>query len=186
MSARDSGKGGNWVGPAWMQRALLALKDSFDVHLDMKRDMVEFLLDEGFWIVSKKSTTDESRWSSAINRFNANLNPDRDEFFKFTELWALMKRFDRHALFLAMAKDLGYEVRRVPTDERLQALLERVADQLRIGNDQQAYLLHQVEQLGGADVLRRIHPAIAAGTASFSFGEPGTDGEDEPGRERGV
>lgn len=111
-----------WTTEAWLREALGALRRTLDVDARTKNEMVQFLLDEGFWDKEKLST-----WESAIAKFNSCLNPSKSEFFKVGELWALSKRFGRHDLFLAMAADLGYEVRRLPTEERQQELLEQLA-----------------------------------------------------------
>lgn len=113
----------SWITEAWLREALLALKRTLDVDPRTKNEMVQFLLDEGFWDKEKLST-----WESAIAKFNSCLNPNKAEFFKIGELWALAKRFDRHELFLAQARDLGYEVRRIPTAERQQLLLEQLVE----------------------------------------------------------
>lgn len=110
-----------WIDAQWQQRGLDAVRASFDVDAAMKRLMIEFLFDEGFW--NRESLS----WDAAISRFNDCLNPGKPAFFKLGEVWALMMRFERHDLFFAIARDLGFEVRRVPTEERRQALLERIA-----------------------------------------------------------
>lgn len=111
-----------WIDEPWLRRAFDALKETLDSDPRLKREMIQFLLDEGFW------DSKHLKWDSAVARFNACLNPARDDAFKVGEIWALMKRFGRHQLFLAMAEDLGYEARRIPTEERRQELLERIAD----------------------------------------------------------
>lgn len=111
----------SWIDETWMRRAVEALKATLGDDA-LKRDMIQFLFDEGFWDAEKL------KWDSAVARFNGCLNPNKEEYFKLGELWALMKRFGRHQFFLAMAADLGYEVRRIPSDERRQALMERVVE----------------------------------------------------------
>lgn len=110
-----------WIDESWLRSAFEALEATLKVDARLKRDMIQFLFDEGFWDTEKLS------WPAAEARFNACLNPNKSDFFKIGELWALMKRFGRHELFLAMADDLGYEVRRKPTEERRMELLERIA-----------------------------------------------------------
>lgn len=110
-----------WIDDAWVRKAFDALRDTLDVDRHLKKQMIEFLLEEGFWDSSKLD------WDSAVARFNSCLNPSKDVYFKLGELWALMKRFGRHQLFLAMADDLGYDVRLRSTEERRQQLLERIA-----------------------------------------------------------
>lgn len=109
---------------AWQQRGLEALREMFSVSGQQRREMIEFLFDAGFWDRKKLS------WSAAEARWNDCKNPDKPAFWKLTELWALMRQFGRHHVFLAMGEDLEYDLRRRPTEERLQALLERTAVQL--------------------------------------------------------
>lgn len=110
-----------WIDESWLRSAFHALEATLKVDPRLKRDMIQFLFDEGFW------NPETLEWSSAEARFNGCLNPNKSDFFKIGEAWALMKRFGRHELFLAMADDLGYEVRRKPTEERRLELLERIA-----------------------------------------------------------
>jgi hypothetical protein len=111
---------GGWLDAGWQERGLQALRDTLDVDPRTRKAMVQFLFDEGFWDGERLS------WDAAIARWNDCLNPTKPSFFKLGELWALMARFDRHHLFLAMADDLGYDVRRKATEERQQELLERL------------------------------------------------------------
>ncbi|MGH8028032.1 MAG: hypothetical protein ACREO0_15035, partial [Pseudoxanthomonas sp.] len=112
-----------YIDETWLQDALGALHATFkDVDDKMKTQMVQFLLDEGFWDAEKLD------FPSAIARFNACCNPNKAEFFKMGEIWALMRRFNRHQLFHAMAHDLGYELRVIPTEERRQQLLQQLVD----------------------------------------------------------
>lgn len=111
-----------FIDDTWLRNAFMALRSTFDVDNKTKALMVQFLFDEGFWQADRLS------WDAAIARFNACLNPNKTEYFKMGEIWALMARFGRHELFLAMAEDLGYELRVKPTEERRQELLERIAN----------------------------------------------------------
>lgn len=110
-----------WIDAAWTSRGLAALHATLDVDDHTRKAMIQFLFDEGFWDASRLT------WDAAIAKWNDGKNPGKPTFFKIGELWALAARFDRHQLFLAMAEDLGYEVRRTPTEERRQMLLERMA-----------------------------------------------------------
>lgn len=169
MSARSTAK--EWVSPEWAQRGFNALQETFDVHPELKRDMIQFLYDSGFW------DEKELAWTSALTRFNACLNPKRPEAFKLAELWALMKRFERFRLFEAMAADLGFELRRVPSEERRQVLLDTLATQLRRSND----LIHAaLDQLRaeGAEPPLVIHPAFAEGRGAFALPEPDSGSSD--------
>jgi len=105
----------------WNQRGMDAIRATFDVDAATKRQIIEFLFAEGFW---NKETLS---WDAAVARYNDCLNPLKPAFFKIAEAWAVMLRFERHELFFAMARDLGFEIRRIPTEERRQALLERIA-----------------------------------------------------------
>lgn len=109
----------SYIDETWLRTAYQAMRATLDVDSKTKEQMVQFLLDEGFW--DKEKLT----WEAAIARFNSCLNPNKSEFFKLGEFWALMSRFGRHHLFHAMADDFGFEVRLKPTEERHQELLER-------------------------------------------------------------
>jgi len=110
-----------WFSRDWVQRGVEVLKAMLDQSEERKAEMIQFLFDVGLWDETKLT------WLAATSRFNACLSPSKPEYFKTAELWALMKRFDVHDLFLAMADDLGYRVTRIPTDERRLQLLERIA-----------------------------------------------------------
>ena len=112
-----------WIDETWLHDALAALKATCDVDAHTRNEMIQFLLDNGFWDQEKLKD-----WASAVAKFNSCLNPNKAEFFKIGELWALMRRFGRHQLFLAMAADLGYEVRPIPTEHRRQALMQQLLD----------------------------------------------------------
>lgn len=106
-----------WADSRWRDRAMHALQETLNVDAGLKREMIEFLFEEKFWDRATLS------WAAAVTRFNDCLSIKKPSFFKLGEVWALMSRFRRHQLFLAMAEDLGYEVREKPTEERQQALL---------------------------------------------------------------
>lgn len=112
-----------FLDEGWFEDAYRALTDTLRVDARGKRDMIQFLLDEGFWDAEKLS------WPAAEARFNACLNRHKgDAHFKLGELCALMVRFDRHQFFLWQADMLGYEVRRKASLERVQELAERALD----------------------------------------------------------
>jgi hypothetical protein len=110
-----------WIDASWQQQGLEALRATFNVETKKRNEMIQFLYDEGFWDIERLT------WDAGVARWNDCLNPSKSAFFKMGELWALMKRFGNHDLFEAMAADLGYEIRRRPTEERRMALLERIA-----------------------------------------------------------
>lgn len=152
-----------WTTEAWLREALGALKRTLDVDARTKNEMVQFLLDEGFWDKEKLST-----WESAIAKFNSCLNPNKSEFFKVGELWALSKRFARHDLFLAMAADLGYEVRRLPTEERQQELLEQLAHLQTQHGEALERISTQLAQLQAAPHAPPALPIIPGQRPQFS------------------
>lgn len=125
---------------SFLEGAFAALKETLRVSPQIKRDMIQFLLDEGFW-------PEDMKWPTAEARFNSCLSPSKSEFFKISELWALMKQFGRHQLFLAMAEDLGYEVRRRTELERVQLLLEEVLDRLNDRDERDRKLIAQLQGL---------------------------------------
>lgn len=154
-----------WLTPAWMQRALECMRDMLlHVEPDLRRKMIQFLFDTGLWDESKISS-----FANAETRWNACLNPSIQTYFKTAELWALMKRFGRHHLFLAMAEDLGYEVRLKSTEERRQELLDRLASAMEANNRLALAAAEELARLDPAARQQRLHPAIAEGTASFAM-----------------
>lgn len=154
-----------WTDDVWARNAFRALKETLDADGALKRDMIQFLLDEGFW-----DNATLRNWDSAVARFNACLNPNKSEFFKIGELWALMKRFGRHQLFLAMADDLGYDVRRRPTEERRIELLERIARALERSETEVSGSLAELERLTTGTAESKANP-LPGGKAHFSLAE---------------
>jgi len=156
-----------WLSKEWMQRGLNALKETVDPDPEIKRQMVEFLIEEEIWT--------DIEYEAALAKFNTNLNPNKVGHFKTSEIWQLMKRFDRHQFFLLMAEDLGYEVRRKPTEERRMELLER---QVRAQEDFNRILEQcggDLRRLGTEGVALRIHPAVASGIGAFALDEDAAD-----------
>ena len=149
-----------FLSDAWVRDAFEALRETLRVSTKTRNDMIQFLFDEGFWDPEKLT------WDAAVARWNACLNPNKaDAFFKLGELWALMKRFDRHHLFLAMAEDLGYEVRRRPTPERLQDLAEQLRDTF-------ATIQGLQEQLASLSAMPATSaPLVRGSRPSFSRGD---------------
>lgn len=131
-----------WIDAQWTQRGLDALRSTLDVDGTTKKAMIEFLFQEGFW------DQDKLTWDAAVSKFNDSLNPGKPAFFKLGEVWALMKRFDRHELFHVLAQDLGFEVRRIPTEERRQGLLERVATAIESFEQEVAGAKAELARLG--------------------------------------
>lgn len=150
------------VDPKWMQRGWEALRETFNVDGATKRDMIQFLLDEGFW------HKDRLTWEGAEKRFNDCINPTRDTFFKLVELWALMKQFRRFHLLEVMADDLGFRpLVQMPTEERRLELLERIAaaeeQMLAVVGPARA----ELDKLDAAPEVR-VHPAFQENRGGFS------------------
>lgn len=154
-----------FVDDAFLTAAFGALQDTISADRHLRKDMIQFLLDEGFWAADMK-------WDSAVARFNGCLNPSKGEYFKISELWALMKRFGRHHLFLAMAEDLGYEVRRRADIERVQLLYEEILARLDSRDEEDNRLRARAESLMTA-LQAPSHPATSSGrrTGHFSRAE---------------
>lgn len=136
-----------------------ALQETLRVDKHLKREMIQFLMDEGFW-------DKDMKWASAVARFDACLNPTKAEYFKISELCALMKRFDRHHLFLAMGKLLGYDMRRMATIERVQSLLEDILEKLNDREDKTASLRNLVEGALAGNIEQLIPSADRRGKFS--------------------
>jgi len=164
-----------WRDPEWLQRGLDALKATLDVEPQLKRDMFLFLIEEGFWDGSR--LTD----AAAQTKFNACMNPAKPEYFKLTEIWVLMKRFQRHELLHAMAADLGFEpLKLIPQELRREDLVLKLERLRETAAEQEARLLQEIEQLDGytesadrrGDAQRlRVHPAMRETGVRFSLPE---------------
>lgn len=143
-----------FVDDTWLRVAFTSLRATFEVDNKTKAAMVQFLMDEGFW------QADKLTWDAAMARFNSCLNPNKSEFFKMGEIWALMSRFGRHDLFHAMAEDLGYELRVKPTEERRQQLLERIASSTERMESEIAQARGALERLeiNPPQPAQQIHP----------------------------
>lgn len=151
------------LDPMWMQRGWEALRDTLAVDDATKRDMIQFLLDEGFW---DKSAL---KWESAERKFNACLNPARNDYFKIYEIWALMKRFRRYQLLYAMADDLDFRpLEMMSTEERRQELLLRIA----VAEEQllkvKLAACAELETLDQPPEPVRVHPAFQEARGGFS------------------
>lgn len=153
-----------WITPAWVQGALDALRDAFDVDAHHKREMIEFLYAEGLWDRTKLT------WDAAITKFNACLNPDKPDRFSLVEIWVLSKRFDRPQLVIAMLEDLGYEApRRRASEERRQAALERLSAAVERNGELMTLALQELRNCGLEGHAVRVHPAVAAGRGNFAW-----------------
>lgn len=150
------------VDEVWMQRGLDALEDVFRVDDATKRDMIEYLFDSGFW------NRDRLKWDAAVARFNDCLNPNKAQFFKVSEVWALMKAFGRDSLLHAMVEDLGYKpLHKLATEERRQELLERIATAEERMLFEVRAAKHELAELETQAPVR-VHPAIHERRGGFS------------------
>jgi hypothetical protein len=151
-----------WLDATWMQRGLSALRNTLDA--DSKDQMIQFLFDTGLW--DPEILTGDA----AIARFNSGLNPAKVTVnFKLCEIWALMRHFDRHELFHVMADDLGYEIRKKSSNERVIESNERLARAIENSNRLLAEAAGDKARLTAPQTVSRIHPAIQDGRGSFSM-----------------
>lgn len=130
-----------WLDGHWHESGLDALRETLAVSANERKAMIEFLYEEGFWDHEKLT------WPAAISRWNDCLNPEKPTHFKLSELWALMLRFDRHQMFVAMAQDLGYAVRRYSSRERQEAMLVRLTETMALVQGQMDDTRRQIERL---------------------------------------
>ncbi|WP_202842029.1 hypothetical protein [Luteimonas saliphila] len=158
----------SFIDETWLRKAHRALKETLDVDQATKRDMIQFLFDEGFWDPGTLS------WDSAVARFNDNCNPTKQQFWKIGEVWALMVRFQRHDLLAGMAESMGFELRPIPTEERRQALLLANLQRLDSLTEELADTRAQIERLATLPPDRTI-PALPGHKPHFSMGTEPTD-----------
>ncbi|GAA0721510.1 hypothetical protein [Dokdonella soli] len=133
---------------AWLVAAAKALKATLPQA--EKKAFIALMFEAGFWD-SEKLT-----WDAAVSRLNECLRNDgaSRQFLKVSELWAWMRSSGHHALFRAMADDLGYRVERLPTEQRIADLLERIDRKLTKAADA------QVDAAALRDAVERLlHPA---------------------------
>jgi hypothetical protein len=147
-----------WIDAQWSRRGLAALHAMLDVDDHTRKEMIQFLFDEGFWHAERLT------WDAAVSRWNDGKNPGKSTFFKFGELWALALRFDRHQLFLAVMEDLGYETRRTPTEERRQLLLERMTAAVESCEQTLNTTRTELARLRLSNSPREVHPRTSDGT----------------------
>lgn len=144
-----------FIDETWLRKAFQSLHAVLDVDDHTRNQMIQFLMDEGFWDAGMK-------WETALAKWNSCKNPHKAEFFKIGEIWALMLRFSRHQLFEAMAESLGYQLIALPTEARRQAVLERLASSLERLELEQLTARAELERLATAPVEQRA--AVPHGT----------------------
>lgn len=161
------GNESSWLDASWQQRAVDALRADFDTSPQLKRDMIEFLFEVGLY---KAETL---QYEAAKTRFNGCLNPGSQYFFKFSEVRALSRRFERFESMRLWAEDTGHEpLRRMASEARVQLLLERICAALESNKDTVQVALRDLSCLG-IKVPVHLHPAIASGDGGGSFDKGG-------------
>jgi hypothetical protein len=105
---------------AWLARGHRAMKDT--VPPRTRKQFAALMLESRLWSPGRLSM------ESAIARVGDCLNPQGggNQHFRFSELWLWMKESGHHALFDAMADDLGYATQPIPTEARQQEMLARI------------------------------------------------------------
>lgn len=159
-----------WVDATWTRRGLAALHAMLDVDDHTRKAMIQFLFDEGFWDANRLT------WDAAVARWNDCKNPGKTAFFKMGELWALALRFERHQLFLAVMENLGYEVRRMPTEERRQLLLERMTDAVERCEQTLSTARTELARLHASELPHAMLPAAADAAVRFSLTDDAAPG----------
>lgn len=109
---------------AWLNRGHRALKDTIPPRT--RKQFAVMMLDYELWNPQRLSL------DSAIARVGDCLDPQAGggQHFKLSELWLWMHETGNHALFDAIADDLGKRVEDIPTEARQQRLLTRIDAQL--------------------------------------------------------
>lgn len=151
-----------FIDETWLRKAHRALKETLDVDGATKRQMIQFLFDEGFWDAATLS------WESAVARFNDNNNPTKQSFWKVGEVWALMVRFRRPDLLAGMAESMQFELRPIPTEERRLELLQANLDRLDRLSMDLAETRAELERLAAPAPDRPI-PALPGARPAFSL-----------------
>lgn len=151
----------SFIDECWLRKAHQALKATFEADSNTRRDMIQFLYDEGFWDPATLN------WESAVSRFNDCNNPTKTQFWKIGEVWALMMRFERYELFQAMADSFGFEVRALPSEARRIALLERILHLQENFDASQQELRSDLERLCAVPLEPRL-PSLPGRRPQFS------------------
>lgn len=128
---------------AWLARGHAALQATFPPRT--RKQFAGLMLDAGLWSEKRLSL------DSAIARVGDCLHPERGggQSFRLSELWLWMHESGHHALFDAMADDLGYRAEPIPTEQRQQELLARIDQSLARAINEIQELTTLRDQLGG-------------------------------------
>lgn len=150
----------SYIDETWLRKAFQALNAVVDVDDHTSGEMIQFLMDEGFW-------DPDMKWETARAKWNSCRNPNKAEFFKISEIWALMLRFGRHQLFEAMAESFGAQIIWLPTEARRQAVLERLARGFDRFEFEQSDARAELQRLATAPIEQRS-PVLQGTRAQFS------------------
>lgn len=129
---------------AFLARGHRALQDTIPPRT--RKSFAALMLDSKLW------SSERLRLESAISRVGDCLNPQRGsgQSFRLSELWLWMHESGHHALFNAMADDLGYHAEPIPNEKRQQELLTRLDTRLAALADEFADIQGLREQLAGS------------------------------------
>lgn len=142
-----------WVPDAdWFNRAHKALMVDFGDEPSLKRNMVAWLFEAGFY--DRKRTT----FAAGMRRFNDCLNPARIQKFSVTELFALAQRFRRVAFLSLMMDELAGDVHNIV------GLLQDVVALQTHNAERLAQLMAGTGYAPPADP--RMHPQLREGAAA--------------------
>lgn len=148
-----------WLTADWFNRAHKALMADFGDDPELKRQMVQFLFDAGFYDASRLS------FRAGLQRFTDCLHPAKPEKFRITEIWALSIQFRRFATISAMAEDLG---------GRPAQIVEMVTQVLAAQQEMLEKLSRIMASTGYAPLAdARMHPHLREAIPTLSLGGEG-------------
>lgn len=147
---------------AWLARGHQALLATFPPRT--RKQFAALMLDTGLWNKSRLSL------ESAVARVGDCLNPQNGggQSFKLSEIWLWMRESGNHALFDAIADDLGYRTDPIPSEQRQQELLARIDDRLSAVLAEISDLQALREQLIGCPAATPSSPAPRLAAVRFS------------------
>lgn len=151
---------------AWLTRGHRALQDTIPART--RKQFAAMMLDYELWTPQRLSL------DSAVARVGDCLNPQGGggQSFKVSELWLWMRESGHHALFDAMADDLGKHVEDIPTEARQQQLLTRIDAKLSTIKAELDDLQVFREQVAGVLTVDPSTPTPPGKPVRFSRYEP--------------
>jgi hypothetical protein len=113
----------------WFRNAATALLRTIPSR--RKKEFIALMYANRFW------DQDRLKFDSAQARVNdcLDVEGEKKQFLKISEIWAWMRASGEHELFLAMAEDLGYRVERIPDATRVNDMLDRIDARLGAASD---------------------------------------------------